>query len=73
MDRHQALNVAAAWAGGKGKLAQRLGISRQAIATWTARGVPLVRGFQIERMTDGLVKMEQLCPEHRDDKSHGTV
>lgn len=73
MDRHQALNIAAAWAGGKGKLAKRLGISRQAIATWKARGVPLVRGFQIERMTEGLVKMEQLCPEQRNDNSNGKI
>lgn len=73
MDRHQALNVAAAWAGGKSKLAKRLGISRQAIATWKARGVPLVRGFQIERLTEGLVKMEQLCPEQVNDKSDGKV
>lgn len=63
MDRHQALAVAAAWAGGRKKLADKLGISRQAIATWKERGIPLVRGFQIERMTDGLVKVEQLCPE----------
>lgn len=66
MDRHQALAVAAAWAGGRGKLAERLGISRQAIASWKSRGVPLVRGFQIERMTNKLVTVEQLCPEQTD-------
>lgn len=73
MDRHQALRVACAWAGGKGKLADRLGISRQAIAAWTQRGIPLVRGFQIERMTDKLVTVEQLCPEGLHDKPNSAV
>lgn len=48
-------------AGGVTKLADKLGITSQAISQWDE--VPIIRAIQIERVTNGKVKRHQLRPD----------
>lgn len=51
--------------GSAAELSRRLGVSRQVVANWRARGVPVERCIEIERATGGRVMRWDLCPEWR--------
>lgn len=52
-------------AGSAAELSRRLGVSRQVVANWRTRGVPVERCIDIERATGGRVMRWDLCPEWR--------
>lgn len=64
MTPHQALEMAAALIGGKGKLCTELGLNRQAIFNWKRNGIPLRRALQIEQLTGGKVSLTDLRPDY---------
>ena len=64
----EAINLAAALVGTKGKLCERLNISRQAMNVWKRRGVPLRRALEIQLLTNGAVMLGDLCPQYSDVK-----
>jgi DNA-binding transcriptional regulator YdaS (Cro superfamily) len=64
MTVEQAINLAAALVGSKGKLCQELKISRQAMNVWKKKGVPLRRALEIQVLTNGAVMLGDLCPEY---------
>ena len=61
----EAINLAAALVGSKGKLCEELKISRQAMNIWKKNGVPLKRALQIQDMTGGVIKLGDLCPQYK--------
>lgn len=63
MQPSQALDLAAAVVGGKGKLCDELGVSRQAISAWKRRQIPLRRALQIIDLAGGAVTLTDLRPE----------
>jgi DNA-binding transcriptional regulator YdaS (Cro superfamily) len=65
MTQEQAIALAAAYLGGKGKLCSLLGLKRQAIHNWRRAGrVPLNRAVEIERLTEGRVTLAMLRPDY---------
>ncbi len=68
MTVEQAINLAAALVGSKGKLCQELKISRQAMNVWKKKGVPLRRALEIQLLTNGAVMLGDLCPQYSDVK-----
>ncbi len=52
-------------AGSRSKLAELIGASEQAISFWVTgkRGVSAEFAVQIERVTEGAVRCEELCPD----------
>ena len=60
---NDAIKRAAGELGNQSRLAEALGVSRQAVSYW-ARGeekVPILRARQIQEMTE--IPIEELCPE----------
>lgn len=51
--------------GGTTRMSQLLGISKQRVSNWAARGVPVEWCPQIEAVTDGGVRCEELRPDVR--------
>jgi DNA-binding transcriptional regulator YdaS (Cro superfamily) len=49
--------------GGQAALSRELGVSIQVVGNWLARGVPVARCPDIERVTAGAVRCEELCPD----------
>lgn len=49
--------------GSQNKMAQKLGVSRQAVYAWLAGKVPVRRVIAIERLTGGKVTRNQLRPD----------
>lgn len=66
MTPHQAIDMAAAILGGKGKLCTALGLNRQAIFNWKKSQIPLRRALQIEQLTQGKVRLVDLRPDYAD-------
>ena len=64
MTTDQAIALAAAVVGGKGKLCQALGVHRQAIHNWKKARVPLNRALEIEKLTEGRVTLAMLRPDY---------
>ena len=65
MTQDQAIALAAAYLGGKGKLCSLLGLNRQAIHNWRRAGrIPLNRAVEIERLTEGRVTLAMLRPDY---------
>lgn len=64
MTPHQAIDMAAAIVGGKGKLCAELGLNRQAVFNWKKTKVPLRRALQIESLTGGKVRLTDLRPDY---------
>lgn len=65
MTQDQAIALAAAYLGGKGKLCSLLGLNRQAIHNWRKAGqIPLNRAVEIERLTEGRVTLAMLRPDY---------
>jgi DNA-binding transcriptional regulator YdaS (Cro superfamily) len=60
----QALALAAGLAGSRGQLCKELGVTRQAMNRWQKKGVPIARAIQIQTITQGVVKLGDLCPEY---------
>jgi DNA-binding transcriptional regulator YdaS (Cro superfamily) len=56
MTPNDAINLAAALVGTKGRLCEQLQVSKQAINGWKTRGVPIKRALQIQELTGGVVK-----------------
>ena len=70
MNVSNALDYAAAIAGGKGKLCVLLQLHRQNLYSWKKAGrVPISRALQIEKLTDGQVKKEWLVPGFFNDNT----
>ena len=65
MDQFAAIRLAVQIHGGEAQLAHALGISRQAVHGWVHgdRRIPAERCPQIERLTAGLVRAEELRPD----------
>jgi DNA-binding transcriptional regulator YdaS (Cro superfamily) len=63
MSPSQALELAAAVVGSKGLLCEKLGVSRQAIAAWRKRQIPLKRALQIIDLSNGAVTLSDLRPD----------
>lgn len=42
--------------GGPGKACEALGMTRQALSLWRKHGIPKLRKFQIEKLTNGKLK-----------------
>jgi len=61
-DQHPIFRACVA-AGGRGILAASLGVTRQAISGWAATQVPAERCPDIERITRGAVRCEDLRPD----------
>lgn len=57
------LDAAAQLVGGRGALAQLLGVSIAAVGNWKSRGVPLEHCVPIERATEGAVTRRDLRPD----------
>jgi len=49
--------------GNKADIARAFDVTPQAVNAWFVRGVPVKRAIQIERMTQGKVKREDLRPD----------
>ena len=49
--------------GGQAALSRELGVSIQVIGNWLARGVPVARCPDVERVTAGAVRCEELQPD----------
>lgn len=64
MTVEQAINLAAALLGGKGKLCNELKVSRQAMNVWKKKGVPLRRALEIQALTHNAIRLGDLCPEY---------
>lgn len=64
MTVEQAINLAAALVGGKGKLCEELKVSRQAMNVWKRKGVPLRRALEIQALTNNAIRFGDLCPEY---------
>jgi|DEB3_MinimDraft_2_1074329.scaffolds.fasta_scaffold43869_1 DNA-binding transcriptional regulator YdaS (Cro superfamily) len=64
MTPNDAINLAAALVGTKGRLCEQLQVSKQAINGWKTRGVPIKRALQIQELTGGVVKLGDLCPQY---------
>ena len=45
--------------GSRNKIAKLLGCTRQNITRWAYDGIPLVRQYQLEELTDGKLKMQR--------------
>lgn len=69
MTPHQAIDMAAAILGGKGKLCAELGLNRQAVFNWKKSRIPLKRALQIEQLTQGKVKLTDLRPDYADQSN----
>jgi DNA-binding transcriptional regulator YdaS (Cro superfamily) len=63
MSPSQALELASAVVGSKGALCEKLGVSRQAIAAWRKRQIPLKRALQIIDLSGGAVTLSDLRPD----------
>lgn len=63
MNPSQALELASAIVGSKGELCDKLGVSRQAIAAWRKRQIPLKRALQIIELSGGAVTLADLRPD----------
>ena len=50
--------------GGQTEFSKRMSVSVQVVTNWKARGVPLDRVADIERITLGAVKRADFYPEH---------
>jgi DNA-binding transcriptional regulator YdaS (Cro superfamily) len=48
---------------GTANMAEKLGVSRQAINQWKTRGIPAERAVQIEKLLEGQVSRKQLRPD----------
>lgn len=59
----ESLDKAIEIVGGLSKLAKALGVSTQRVSNWRSRGVPESFAPEIERVTKGQVRCEDLCPE----------
>lgn len=57
------LPIAAAAAGGATAFLAALGVSSQIVHNWKSRGVPVERCPDIERVSGGAVRCEQLRPD----------
>jgi DNA-binding transcriptional regulator YdaS (Cro superfamily) len=64
MTVEEAIELAAALVGSKGKLCGELRISRQAMNAWKKKGVPLRRALEIQGLTSGVVRLGDLCPQY---------
>lgn len=71
MNRDSALTQACHRFGSQAALARALGITPMAVSHWKSRGVPLRQAFLIERMTEGAVRAQELCPEWLNESSPG--
>ena len=60
-----AINLAAALVGSKGKLCDEMKVSKQALHSWRRNGVPLKRALEIQALTGGVVKLGDLCPQYK--------
>lgn len=49
--------------GSVGEVAKSLGITSQAVSMWPDT-VPLVRQYQLEKLTDGVLKADPHAPKH---------
>jgi len=72
------LDTASRLVGGRGTLAKQLGVSVAAIGNWKTRGVRAEKCPSIERLTNGLVRCEVLCPDVdwdyiRNSANHGAI
>ena len=53
-----------AWVGSRQRLADELGITRQAVYDWIRRGrISAVMAIEVERRTDGLFTKQSLRPD----------
>lgn len=59
----EALDRAIDLRGGQAALARELGVSIQVVGNWRVRGVPVERCPDIERVTAGKVRCEELRPQ----------
>lgn len=59
----EALDRAEDWLGGRDALAKALNMTRQGVWIWRSRGVPAEMAINIERVTDGAVRREELRPD----------
>jgi len=58
------LDIAIKHFGSRAEMARELGITRQAIGNWRMRGrVPVVQALMIQRITHGVVTLEDLRPD----------
>jgi len=57
------LEIAIKHFGSQTKLADALDVSPMVVYQWTKRKIPTDRAFQIERVSDGLVKVSDLRPD----------
>jgi DNA-binding transcriptional regulator YdaS (Cro superfamily) len=59
------LERAIVWAGGLSALGRVFvpPVTPQAVCGWRKKGVPPIRAVAIERATDGLITLRQLCPK----------
>lgn len=60
----EAIELAAKFVGGKAALAGSLKVSPPTVSQWSSgsRPVPAERALQIEALTEGRVRRDQLCP-----------
>lgn len=49
---------AVAYYGSQSKLAEALGISKAAVSKWTTAAIPMLRQYQLEKMTGGKLKAD---------------
>ncbi|MHB1564115.1 MAG: Cro/CI family transcriptional regulator [Leptospirillum sp.] len=57
------LNDVIEYFGNQSILARSLGIKPQAVQQWIARGqIPIRRAIQIERLTDGKIRLDDMLP-----------
>ena len=63
--RFTPLEKAVSMMGGQSALAAELGVSRQFLHQWLSgsRPIPILRAIEIERATDGRVRVEALLPD----------
>lgn len=52
------INEAAEWFGNKAKLADAISVTRQAVNHWRKHGIPPLRQWQIEEITNGELKRD---------------
>lgn len=49
--------------GNKANIARAFKVTPQAINSWFVRGIPVKRAIEIERVTEGAIKREDLRPD----------